>query len=175
MELIGWGLVGIFILVLGLLIVQRLRGKPVPLIVIVMLAVLTLGVGTVVNFVSRGEDYTAWERLNWQPLAPELIPELVDNGKTVVVSVTAQWCAICRKNDAEVLHRESVVSALEADDIILMQAEMSEPHPIADQYLRHQGALGIPFTKIYTPAYPGGIEMPRELNMRTFMSALSVN
>ncbi len=175
MELAGWGLVGLFALALVLLVVQRLRGRPVPLVLIIMLAVFTLGVGTVVNFVNRGEDYTAWERLVWSSLEPEQIPALVADGKTVVVSVTAKWCAICRKNDAEVLHREFVVKALEADHIVLMQAEMSEPHPIADRYLRQQGAIGIPFTKIYTPAHPAGIAMPRELNMKAFIGALNAN
>lgn len=173
MELAGWGLLGLFGLALVLLIAQRLRGKPVPLVLILVLGVFTLGMGTVVNFVNSGEDYTAWKRLQWQEFTPQEIPALVAQGKTVVVDITAAWCSICTKNKAEVLHRQAVVEALEADNIVLMQAEMSEPHPVAEAYLTQQQAFGVPYNKIYSPAHPEGLDLPRELNYELFMAALS--
>ena len=42
---------------------------------------------------------------------------------------------------------------------------MSAPHSQGEAYLAREQAFGMPFNKIYGPAYPGGVTLPREMTM----------
>ncbi|MGI2258996.1 thioredoxin family protein [Shewanella sp. GXUN23E] len=172
MTIMIWAMVLVLLLLLVWLGWQKYRGRLIPWSVFMLLGLMTFVSAGIANFVTRGEDYRAWEQLHWQPLATEQIPLLVAQGKTVVVDITADWCAVCQRNKAEVLHREAVVRALSDDNIVLMRAEMSAPHPQAEAYLARERAFGVPFNRIYGPAMPAGVTLPRELTLSGFLTAL---
>ncbi|MCF1427848.1 MAG: hypothetical protein LPD71_12210 [Shewanella sp.] len=49
---------------------------------------------------------------------------------------------------------------------------MSALHPQGEAYLAREQAFGVPFSKIYGPAYPGGETLPREMTMTDFLTTL---
>lgn len=175
MANMSWALTAIFTILLCLLVWQKIRGKQIPVFALVMLGLFTISFGMVANFVNRGEDYTAWQRLQWQELQPQQIDAMVAAGKTVVIDVTADWCFACRKNTVEVLRREPVVEMLEADHMVLMLADMTKPHPVAEQYLTQRGIASVPFNIIFSPAHPEGMMMPPELTFHEYIAALKAN
>ena len=83
-----------------LLIWQRQKGKTIPLAVIFVLGFFALGLGAIIGFVHKGEDYQAYQKLQWHTLAPEQIAPLVAQGYTVFVDITSDWCTICQTNKA---------------------------------------------------------------------------
>jgi thiol:disulfide interchange protein len=156
-----------------LLLWQRHKRKNVPLAVIFVLFFFATSLGGIIGFVHKGEDYQAYQKLRWHTLAPDNIAPLVAQGYTVFVDITSDWCTICQTNKAEVTHREQVVNALMADNIILMQGNWSEANAIIANYMQHQGVPGTPYNKIYGPSAPNGIVLPSKLSISDVLNGLA--
>ncbi len=110
----------------------------------------------------------------WQKFDMALIAPAVAEGKTVVVDVTADWCLTCKANKKFVLEQKDVIDALDAENILLLQADWtSHDEKIAD-YLHSFGRYGIPFNVVYGPGAPEGIALPELLSKKAIMDALAV-
>ncbi|ARD21420.1 MULTISPECIES: thioredoxin family protein [Shewanella] len=165
-------LLGLLLAGIALLIFFKIKGKNIPGIVIVILGFMTICFTGVYAFLEKTEDYNAYKRLQWQPLNPAQIMPLVEQGYTVFVDVDADWCLPCRTNKANVTHREIVVNALEADNLILMKGNWSQPNKMIEDYVGKEGGIGTPFNKVYGPSHPQGILLPVELTINAVFQAL---
>ncbi|AVV83497.1 MULTISPECIES: thioredoxin family protein [Shewanella] len=172
-TLISFILLSLLIGVILLLLWQKRKGKNIPLSVIFTLGFFALGLGSIIGFVHKGEDYQAYQKLQWHTLAPAEIAPLVAQGYTVFVDITSDWCTICQTNKADVTHREQIVNALMAENIILMQGNWSEANSTIESYMRHEGVPGTPYNKIYGPSLPKGIVLPAKLSINDVLNGLA--
>lgn len=108
----------------------------------------------------------------WQKFDVALIRPAVDEGKTVIVDVTADWCLTCKANKKLVLQKKDVVAALSAPNILRLQADWTHRDETIAEYLRSFGKYGIPFNVIYGPAAPQGIVLPELLTQDAVLDAL---
>lgn len=159
-------------LFIATLIVLKIKGRLIPNGVIAVLALMAISVAAVFGFLHYGEDYDAYKKLNWQTLTPGQIQPLVDEGYTVFVDITADWCNICYANKVSVTHREKIVNALSQRHIILMQGDWSQPNVTVENYLQMQGLNSVPYNKVYGPGAPNGIVLPSQLTMETVLHSL---
>ncbi len=166
-------LLGLLLAGIALLIFLKIKGKNIPTAIIFLLGFMTLCFTGVYSFLNKTEDYNAYQRLQWKPLNPAQIDPLVEQGYTVFVDVDADWCLPCRANKANVTHREKVVIALEADNIVLMKGNWSEPNAMIENYVGMEGGMGTPFNKVYGPSHPQGIVLPVELTINAVFQALA--
>tara|TARA_R110002124_G_scaffold61573_2_gene168680 strand:+ start:2318 stop:2851 length:534 start_codon:yes stop_codon:yes gene_type:complete len=157
-----------------ILIWAKIKGKSIPTLVIAMLIFMGFCFAGIIAFVNKGEDYQAYQTLNWQPLEPEKIATYVEQGNIVFVDITADWCVPCQTNKANVLHREQVVNQLNQQHIILMQGNWTQADTVIEQYMGQQAAAGTPFNKIYGSSYPEGIELPKALIIDDVYQALAL-
>ncbi|OKH87834.1 suppressor for copper-sensitivity B [Thalassospira sp. TSL5-1] len=110
--------------------------------------------------------------LPWQPFAPDKISQLVGEGKTVLVDITADWCVTCQVNKRLVIDTDAVRSALQADNVVLMQGDWTRPDPEIAAFLAKYDRYGIPFNAIYGPQAPGGILLSELLSKDQVISGL---
>lgn len=96
------------------------------------------------------------EILPWQPLTESAIKQAVQQNKRVFVDVTADWCITCKVNKSRVLNQPDVRAALQADDVVLLQGDWTQPDPAIGEFLRRRDRVAIPFNQIYGPALPQG-------------------
>ena len=108
----------------------------------------------------------------WAPFERSAIARHVSRGHVVVVDVTADWCVTCKANKSLVLDREPVVSALQADWVIAMQADWTRPNDAIARYLKANNRFGIPFNAIYGPRAPEGIILPEVLSTQSVLDAI---
>lgn len=111
-------------------------------------------------------------QLEWQAFAPETIPTLVAEGKTVLIDVTAEWCVTCQVNKKLVLETSDVANALGRDNIVLMQADWTRPNQQIADYLASYGRFGIPFNAVFGPGAPDGILLSELLRKDMVLDAL---
>lgn len=111
--------------------------------------------------------------LNWQPLSEAALSEALEARKRVLVDITADWCLNCRVNEVLVLHRPEVISALNRDDVVLLQGNWSQPSAEIEQFLRRYGASGIPFNAIFGPSLPQGHVLPSLLSKDALLTTLT--
>jgi thiol:disulfide interchange protein len=165
-------LLGLLLAGIALLIFFKIKGKNIPTAIIILLGFMTICFTGIYAFLQKTEDYNAYKRLQWQPLNPAQIAPLVDQGYTVFVDIYADWCLPCRSNKANVTRRETIVNALEADNIVLMKGNWTEPNPMIESYVGKNGGMGTPFNKVYGPSHPQGILLPVELTMNAVFQSL---
>ena len=111
-------------------------------------------------------------RINWITFDRGDIARRVSQGEVVFVDVTADWCLTCKANKALVLERDPVLSALNSDGVIAMQADWTRPDERISRYLEANNRYGIPFNAIYGPGAPNGIVLSEILSSQTILSAL---
>ncbi len=109
--------------------------------------------------------------LRWQPFDRVQIINAVATGKTVLVDVTADWCATCQVNKKLVLNRGDVRAAIEKGEVIAMRADWTRPDPAISSYLAGFGRYGIPFNVVYGPAAPGGLVLSELLTEHEVLAA----
>jgi len=110
--------------------------------------------------------------VGWQPFVEDAIGDLVADGKTVLVDVTADWCITCKANKSLVLDRPPVADRLAQPEIVRMQADWTRPDAAIADYLQRHGRYGIPFNIVYGPAAPAGIALPELLRREAGNAAL---
>lgn len=110
--------------------------------------------------------------LHWQPFDRVQIINAVATGKTVLVDVTADWCATCQVNKKLVLNRGDVRAAIEAGEVIAMRADWTRPDAAISSYLAGFGRYGIPFNVVYGPGAPAGLVLSELLSEREVLAAL---
>jgi suppressor for copper-sensitivity B len=125
-------------------------------------------------FLSGGPDRPAVEKtaISWVTFDRSEIARSVSRGEVVFVDVTADWCLTCKANKAIVLEREPVLSALQGQDVIRMQADWTRPDERILRFLESQDRYGIPFNAVYGPGAPNGIVLSEILNSSSVIEAL---
>jgi len=110
--------------------------------------------------------------IHWQSFAPEKIPQYVAEGKTVFLDITADWCITCVVNERGVLARTDITELLNADHVIAMRGDWTQPDGDVEAYLKRYGRYAIPFNQVFGPALPRGKLLPELLTKDTVKSAL---
>lgn len=108
----------------------------------------------------------------WEPFVAAQIDELVAEGKSVFVDVTAEWCITCQVNKRLVLETDPVAERLASEGVIAMRADWTRPSDAIAAYLASFGRYGIPFNAVYGPGAPDGLPLPELLTEEVVLDAL---
>jgi suppressor for copper-sensitivity B len=112
------------------------------------------------------------EVVHWQAFDQAAIPDLVAQGKTVFVDVTADWCITCKANKALLIDPPPVSTLLNQDNVVAMVADWTKPDPAISRYLAHHNRYGIPLNVVYGPKAPEGIVLPEICTAETIVQAI---
>jgi suppressor for copper-sensitivity B len=112
------------------------------------------------------------EAVPWQAFDPAAIPELVAQGKTVFVDVTAEWCITCKANKALLIDPPPVSTMLNGDNVVAMVADWTRPDPVISRFLAQHNRYGIPLNVVYGPGAPQGIVVPEICTVETMVRAI---
>ncbi|MDA9557317.1 protein-disulfide reductase DsbD family protein [Vibrio sp.] len=160
------------LLIVTLILISKKHGKK-PAIIVCSIAVITSGMGLIIGSVTADKWATPIVNdIEWQPLDADKIPSLVQQGKTVFVDVTADWCITCKANKIGVLLQDPVYSALKDDNIVTMKGDWTRPSDAITHYLQQHNRFGVPFNIVYSPKHPNGIELPVILSSDDVMNAI---
>lgn len=113
----------------------------------------------------------------WQAFRPDCIDDLVDEGRTVLVDVTARWCLNCKLNKRLVYDDPDVQKTLEnafkEKKLVCMQADWTQPNDEIKEFLAFFDKAGIPFTVVFGPGAPDGLVLPEVFSASALFQALS--
>jgi thiol:disulfide interchange protein DsbD len=79
------------------------------------------------------------------------VKALVEQGRTVFLDFTADWCATCQANDKAFIETDAVRDALVRHRVVPMQADMTNDNEPADALLHELGRSGIPAYVVFRP------------------------
>jgi len=123
---------------------------------------------------AKPESHAAKQKLvNWVAWDQQAIPELVKQGKTVFVDVTAEWCITCQINKNFILYRGQSLELLNQKNVIAMTADWTKPDQKISDYLSSFERYGIPFNIVYGPKEPDGVILPELLTQNAVTQAFA--
>ncbi|AGH80067.1 cytochrome c biogenesis protein, transmembrane region [Psychromonas sp. CNPT3] len=162
----------LFLGLLGVLIFKK-HGKKIFIMAFVASIFCIGSAFLLLNLSPKYGGSTLNKTLHWQVLNAQEISLQVSLGKTVFVDVTADWCVTCKANKLGVLLQQPVYSALQAENITLMQGDWTVRSNNITQYLQRYSRYGVPFNIVYGPNAPQGIELPTLLTSNLVLDALA--
>jgi suppressor for copper-sensitivity B len=112
-------------------------------------------------YLSSLESDSVEMRDKWVKFDEQKISQLVAEGNTIFVDVTADWCITCKFNKARVTN--PMHDFFVENNVILMKADYTVPSEEIHNYLSGNGVYAIPFNMVYGPNSPEGIRLPEIL------------
>ena len=80
----------------------------------------------------------------------------MEDGYSVFVDVTAEWCLSCAVNKKLVLDQKEVKKLFENKGIKTLRADWTNRNDSISEFLKSYNRYGIPFNILYTPTTPNG-------------------
>ena len=101
---------------------------------------------------------------NWNIEQNFVFPsQLAQEGNTVFVDITADWCITCKVNKKFVLDNPEVIELFKKNNIIFLQLDWTKPNDKIKEFLAHKGRYGLPYNEIYSPSLINGKILPELL------------
>ncbi len=100
--------------------------------------------------------------------------QLVKEGKTVFIDVTADWCLTCKVNKIFVIDTKEVLELFKKKNVITLRLDWTKPNEKIKEFLASKGRYGIPFNEIYSPLIPNGKSFPELLTVKVIEEYLDI-
>jgi thiol:disulfide interchange protein len=86
----------------------------------------------------------------WQPFSLEKLKQVaVDEGRTVIVDFSAEWCLNCKFFEKTVLHTKPVEDAIARSGAVTMYGDYTKYPPEIDETIKALKANGVPVIAIF--------------------------
>ncbi len=158
----------------GIILLLALRRTEVSRKIVNIGLIDFVAVAIIVTFVGSWTPSTEKVTVDamWMPFDRAAIAADVEEGRTVFVDVTADWCLTCKANMKFVLTRGDVAQRLFHTDVVAMQANWTNPNPLITDFLHKHGRFGIPFNIVFGPGAPEGMALPELLTPQAVLDGL---
>lgn len=91
----------------------------------------------------------------WQPFSLEKLKQIaVDEGRTVLVDFSAEWCINCKFFEQTVLHTKPVEQAISRGNVVTMYADYTDYPEEIRRTINALGANGVPVIAIFPGSSP---------------------
>ena len=120
---------------------------------LVRLFALLMG-GTVVGFGYTRLLPESEHHLDWVEFSEQKLHESLAQNKTILIDFTADWCAICKQNEALALNTEETKELVEKHGVVTMVADFTRRSPELKVWLEKFKTQGVPLTVIISPSEP---------------------
>ena len=172
-SIIGLSIFSYFIssLVVFLLIIYRLylRKKYLFLIIIILSGNIYISSNT--GFLDY--DFSYSEQTEWLKFDNQELQELINQGNTVFVDITADWCITCKVNKILVLNSKEFKNLMKSNKIILMKGDWTRPNDEINKFLQKANRYGIPFNALYHTSLSNGLVYSEILLLKEIKESIS--
>jgi thiol:disulfide interchange protein len=84
------------------------------------------------------------EGIAWEPFSEELLKRRVDEGRTVFIDFTADWCAICKANEYTSIDTKKIEALMKEMGVIAIKADWTERSDDILKWLHKFDGGGVP-------------------------------
>ena len=92
----------------------------------------------------------------WEKFTPERLASELQQGHSVFIDFTAEWCITCKFNESTVLETAAVRTAFSERQIVKLKADWTNGDPAITKLLKQFGRPCVPLYVLY----PGGTAQP---------------
>lgn len=138
---------------------------------VLTVALLLIAIWLVLTIRPAQQQTTAAEGQHWQAWSAVELQQLREQGKPVLVNMTADWCITCLVNERVALNTESSKAALKLYDVTYLKGDWTRQDAEITAYLRQYQRDGVPLYVLYWPGKPAQV-LPQILTPDTLRQTL---
>jgi thiol:disulfide interchange protein DsbD len=87
---------------------------------------------------------------DWQPFSLRKLGQLaIEEGRTVLVDFSAEWCVTCKTLEQTVLHTEPVDQAIRAGNVVTLYADFTDFAPEIQETIKSLRSSGVPVIAVF--------------------------
>ena len=105
-------------------------------------------------------------------LKQEEIKQLVKEGKTVLVSIGAEWCLTCHYNNITTINLPSFQALLNSFNVKTINIDWTNYSQDIIDFMQKYHRNGLPFYVLFSPLAPDGIVLPEILEEKALESTI---
>ena len=129
-------------------------------------------------YISYNTDYFDYDFSNsnqeeWLNFDNMELQNLINQGNTVFVDITADWCITCKANKILVLNSKEFKSLIRENKIILIKGDWTKPNDEINKFLQNADRYGIPFNALYNSNFPNGLLYSEILSLEDIKESLT--
>ena len=109
----------------------------------------------------------------WKNFKEDMIVKHVNDGKIVIIDITADWCLTCKYNKIRVLHDEDIVDILRSKNVVAMRADITKPNKVVMDFMNKHNRYAIPFNIVFGPGAKNGILTNEVLNKEDLIKIIN--
>ena len=128
-------------------------------------------------YISYNTDYFDYDFSNsnqeeWLNFDNMELQNLISEGNTVFVDITADWCITCKANKILVLNSKEFKRLIRDNKITLMKGDWTKPNDEINKFLQKANRYGIPFNALYNSNFPNGLLYSEILSLEDIKESL---
>lgn len=106
-------------------------------------------------------------------ITKEEVKNLVDNDKTIFISITAKWCMICNLNDITLFSKHKVLEYLNRENNIAIRIDLTQDSELAKEFYDNSGGFYVPKYIIFNKNNPNGCSFTGQLTEKRFFNEVN--
>jgi thiol:disulfide interchange protein len=106
--------------------------------------------GTQLNFIKEPSTINSSSQIAWQIYSPELVQQLRQDKRIILIDFTAKWCLTCQVNERVALENPEVVRKLKELNVATIKADWTLQDATITQALFTYGKNSIPLYVLYS-------------------------
>jgi len=115
---------------------------------------------------------SALAELDWVDFSRSALEDARNEGKTVMLDFTANWCPNCQVNLVTALETQAVSELVKRNGVVAMKADWTDRSPLIKNMLSDLGFNSIPLLVIYPPDGSEPVSMPDIITEGQVLKAL---
>ena len=149
-DVVAFMLGGLLLLVFGLWLVKG--GSRLPRALGLLAVITSLSAIPSLSQLTSTSSEQAVVEIDSEPYASSALRAHVDEGRTVFINMTADWCITCKVTEKRLLTTEAVDQLFESYGVIRMTGDWTRYDPFITEYLNAFDRVGVP---LYVVNHPG--------------------
>ena len=149
-DVVAFMLGGLLLLVFGLWLVKG--GSRLSRALGLLAVITSLSAIPSLSQLTSTSSEQAVVEIDSEPYASSALRAHVDEGRTVFINMTADWCITCKVTEKRLLTTEAVDQLFESHGVIRMTGDWTRYDPFITEYLNVFDRVGVP---LYVVNHPG--------------------
>ena len=149
-DVVAFMLGGLLLLVFGLWLVKG--GSRLSRALGLLAVITSLSAIPSLSQLTSTSSEQAVVEIDSEPYASSALRAHVDEGRTVFINMTADWCITCKVTEKRLLSTEAVDQLFESYGVIRMTGDWTRYDPLITEYLNAFDRVGVP---LYVVNHPG--------------------
>ena len=108
----------------------------------------------------------------WNKFSEEAVAEGIKAGKPVFVDFTAEYCMVCKTNEATVLNTNDIREAFTSKNVLMLKGDYTRRDPVIHEWLRRYEKAGVPLYLLFIPGVEEPVVFPEIITKSMIFNAL---